>query len=222
MWSIGFVSGARLGPTALRESPSACRSCLNNQLRTHGGDLAISVMGVIYAVAMMVFMPIFGINQGTQPIVGYNYGAGKLGRVKQTWQAAVLAATTIASVGFVIMVFFPAQVIRLFDPQDTALLKLGCRAMPLAGAMLPLIGFQIVSAGYFQAVGKPKQAMLLMVSRQVLLLIPAVLLLPQFFGLDGIWLALPTSDFLAFLVTGLCITHELRALGRTHHGQQLA
>jgi len=95
---------------------------------------------------------------------------------------------------------------------DTALLTLGCRAMRLAGIMLPVTGFQIVSAGYFQAVGKPRQAMLLMVSRQVLLLIPAVLLLPGFFGLDGVWLALPTSDCLACLITGGCIFLELRRL----------
>jgi Na+-driven multidrug efflux pump len=82
----------------------------------------------------------------------------------------------------------------------------------MAGIMLPMVGFQIVSAGYFQAVGKSKQAMLLMVSRQILALIPAVLLLPRFFGLDGVWLALPASDFVASLITGVCISFELRRL----------
>lgn len=199
-------------PFLMQLAASVMNSLLNNQLRTHGGDLAISVMGVIYAVAMMVFMPIFGINQGTQPIVGYNYGARKFRRVKRTWQAAVFAATGISLLGFLVMMVFPGQVIRLFDPTDPALLKLGCRAMRMAGIMLPVVGFQIVSAGYFQAVGKPKQAMLLMVSRQILVLIPAVLLLPKFFGLDGVWLALPASDSLACLITGVCICFELRRL----------
>jgi Na+-driven multidrug efflux pump len=179
-------------------------------------------MGVIYAAAMMVFMPIFGITHGAQPIVGYNYGARQYGRVKRTWELAVLAATAIAAAGFVMMIFFPAPVIRLFAPGDKELLKIGCRAMRLAAVMLPLIGFQIVSASYFQAVGKPRQAMLLMLSRQVLVLIPAVLILPNFFGLDGVWLALPTSDFLASLTTGACIYFELRHLNEGHQAALVA
>jgi len=170
----------------------------------------------IYNVVDRIFMPIFGINQGAQPIVGYNYGARQYGRVKKTWQLAVLAATAIALTGFAAMMFFPAPVIRLFAPENEELLKLGCRAMRLAVIVLPLIGFQIVSASYFQAVGKPRQAMLLMLSRQVLLLIPAVLILPRFLGLDGVWLALPFSDFVASLITGACIFFELRHLEAGH------
>ena len=203
-------------PFLMQMAASVMNSLLNNQLCVYGGDVAISVMGVIYAVAMMVFMPIFGITQGAQPIVGYNYGARQFGRVKRTWQLAVLAATAIAVVGFLVMIFFPAQVIGLFAPRDEELLAVGCRAMRLAVIVLPLVGFQIVSASYFQSVGKPKQAMLLMLSRQVLLLIPAVLILPSFLGLDGVWLALPLSDFLASLVTGTCILFELRHLNGGH------
>jgi len=208
-------------PFLMQLAASVMNSLLNNQLRLHGGDVAISVIGVIYAVAMMVFMPIFGITQGAQPIVGYNYGARQFGRVKNAWQLAVFAATAIAMAGFVVMMFFPAQVIRLFSPGDAALLAVGCRAMRLAVIALPLVGFQIVSASYFQAVGKPKQATLLMLSRQVLLLIPAVLILPTFLGLDGVWLALPLSDFLASLVTGICIVFELRHLNEGHEDDLL-
>lgn len=200
----------------MQMAASVMNSLLNNQLRIYGGDLAISAMGIIYAGFMMTAMPIFGITHGAQPIVGYNYGAGKFGRVKRTWQLAVLAATMIALAGFTVMMFFPAQVIRVFNRDNEELLKVGCRAMRLAVMMLPLIGFQIVSASYFQAVGKPKQAMLLMLSRQVLLLIPAVLILPRFLGLDGVWLALPISDFLASLTTGTCIFFELRHLDERH------
>ncbi len=203
-------------PFLMQMAASVMNSLLNNQLWVYGGDVAISVMGVIYAVAMMVFMPIFGITQGAQPIVGYNYGARQFGRVKRTWQLAVLAATAIAVAGFLVMMFFPAQVIGLFAPGDEELLAVGCRAMRLAVIVLPVVGFQIVSASYFQAVGKPKQATLLMLSRQVLLLIPAVLILPGFLGLDGVWLALPLSDLLASLITGTCILFELRHLNGGH------
>lgn len=199
-------------PFAMQLAASVLQSILNRQLGVYGGDLAISVMGILYAMFMMVAMPIFGINQGAQPIIGYNYGARRFDRVKKTLELAVLAATGLAVVGFGVMMLFPCQVIRLFNRQDQSLLALGTHAIRISTLMLPLVGFQIVSASYFQAVGKPKKAMLLMLSRQVLLLIPAALILPLFFGLDGVWAALPTSDFGASLLTGICLLVELREL----------
>ena len=111
---------------------------------------------------------------------------------------------------------FPAEVVRLFDRDDEALIAMGSHAIRIAMLTLPIIGFQIVSASYFQAVGKPREAMLLMLSRQVLLLIPAVLILPHFFGLDGVWAAIPTSDILSSLLTGVCLLAELRHLRDKH------
>ncbi len=189
------------------------------ELNAHGGDVAISAWGIIYSMLVMFFLPILGMNQGVQPIAGYNYGARHFGRVKRVWQLAVLVATGIAVTGFAVMMLLPAQVIQLFVASDPALLAIneellavGCRATRLAVLMLPLVGFQVVTAGYFQAVGKPKQAMLLMLSRQLLLLIPAVLILPRFLGLDGVWLALPTADFAASALTGICFFLEMRHL----------
>jgi Na+-driven multidrug efflux pump len=124
-----------------------------------------------------------------------------------------MAATTLTVLGFSVLMLFPAQVIRLFDNEDRALLTLGIHAIRASSFMLPVIGFQIVGASYFQAVGKPGEAIFLTLSRQVLLLIPAALILPRFFGLDGVWAALPASDFGAFLLTGVCLLIELRRLG---------
>jgi Na+-driven multidrug efflux pump len=201
---------------------SVLQSVLNHQLGVYGGDLAISVMGVLYAMFMMVAMPIFGVNQGAQPIIGYNYGAERFDRVKKTLELAILAATGIALLGFGVMMLFPAQVIQLFNSEDQSLLALGTHAIRISTIMLPVVGFQIVSASYFQAIGKPKTAMLLMLSRQVLLLIPAALILPLFFGLDGVWAALPASDFGASLLTGICLLVELRELKANHlQGQPL-
>lgn len=199
-------------PCAVQLAASALQSIMNHQLGHYGGDLAISVMGILYAMFMMVGMPIFGLNQGAQPIIGYNYGARKFDRVKRTLEIAVLAATGVTVLGFALMMLFPAQVIKLFNSEDKALLALGTHAMRVSILMMPLVGFQIVSASYFQAVGKPKTAMLLMLSRQVLLLIPTVLILPRFFGLDGVWAALPTSDCIASLLTGIFLFVELRHL----------
>jgi putative MATE family efflux protein len=199
-------------PCAMQLAASVLQSIMNHQLSRYGGDLAISVMGILYAMFMLVGMPIFGLNQGAQPIIGYNYGARQFARVKRTLELAILAATCVTVFGFCVMMLFPAEVIGLFNRDDKALLTLGTHAMRLSILMMPLIGFQIVSASYFQAVGKPKTAMLLMLSRQLLLLIPAMLILPRFFGLDGVWVALPTSDFAASLLTGLCLVLELRQL----------
>jgi putative MATE family efflux protein len=199
-------------PFAMQMAASVMQSILNHQLRVHGGDVAISVMGILYVVFMMIAMPVFGLNQGAQPIMGYNYGAGRLDRVKRTLVMAIAAASALTTVGFAVTMLFPGQVIRLFNRDDEAMLTLGIHAMRISVLMLPLIGFQVVSASYFQAVGKPREAMLLMLSRQVLLLIPAVLILPRFFGLDGVWAALPTADFGACFATGICLWLELRRL----------
>lgn len=199
-------------PFAMQIAASALQAILNHQLGVYGGDLAISVMGIIYAMLMMVAMPIFGINQGAQPIIGYNYGGERFDRVKRTLELAILAATGIAVVGFAVMMLLPGQVIRLFSGHDPALLALGTHAIRISTIMLPLVGFQIVSSSYFRAIGKPKEAILLMLSRQVLLLIPMALILPHFFGLNGVWAALPTSDFGASLLTGIYLLAELREL----------
>ncbi len=207
-------------PFAMQLAASLLQSILNRQLGIYGGYLAISVVGVLYAMLMMVAMPIFGINQGAQPIIGYNYGAKRFDRVKQALELAILAATAIALVGFGVMMLFPGQVIRLFlgDQQKdlAAVLALGTHAIRLATLMLPLIGFQIVSASYFRAIGKFKEAMLLLLSRQVLLLIPAVFILPRFFGLNGVWAAMPASDLGASLLTGIYLLVELRQLKASH------
>jgi putative MATE family efflux protein len=201
-------------PFAMQIAGSVMNSVLNNQLKAHGGDLAISVMGIVYALIMMIAMPIFGINQGAQPIIGYNYGAAKLDRVKRTLLTAILAASCLTVMGFVVTMLFSVQVVRLFSRGDPELVALGSHALRICTIFLPLVGFQIVSAGYFQAVGKPKHAMLLMLSRQIFLLIPAILILPLFFGLDGTWAAMPTADLGSSLLTGVCLFLELRHLDR--------
>jgi len=206
-------------PFAMQLGATVLNAIMNNQLRIFGGDLAISTMGIIYAVVLVIIMPIFGINQGVQPIIGYNYGAAKFDRVTKALQTAILIATGITSTGFLVVMLFPSQVIWLFSrDQETLsqLLGLGTHPIRVCTMMLPIVGFQIVSSSYFQAIGKPRKAMLLMLSRQILLLIPAVLILPHFFGLNGVWAAIPTADLGSSLLTGALLTIELRHLRRRH------
>jgi putative MATE family efflux protein len=203
-------------PFCTQMASSVLNSILNNQLRIHGGDLALSAMGIIYSVVMLILMPMFGINQGAQPIIGYNYGARDFSRVKRTLQLAITAATTVALLGYVGTMCFPSDVIRLFNREDQALLALGSHAIRVCLIMLPVVGFQVVSASYFQAVGKPKQALVLNLSRQLIILIPALLILPRFFGLDGVWASLPTADLTSSLLTGMWLLFELRHLDQRH------
>jgi len=201
---------------AMQMAASVMNAILNNQLRVYGGDLAISVIGIIHAVALFIAMPIFGLNQGAQPIIGYNYGAKMFDRVKKTLQTAILFATAICLAGFLVVMIFPSQVIGLFNREDESLMRMGTHAMRICLVMFPIIGFQIVGASYFQAVGKPKQALFLGLSRQVLLLIPAILVLPYFFGLNGIWAAIPTADLCSSVLTGVWLFWELRHLRDRH------
>jgi Na+-driven multidrug efflux pump len=199
---------------AMQMAASVVNAILNTQLRICGGDLAISVIGAVHAVALFFVMPIFGLTQGAQPIIGFNYGAHMYERVRKAMQTGILSATVLCVVGFVTVMLFPSQVIRLFNRHDQDMLHMGVHAMRVCLVMLPAVGYQIVAASYFQAVGKPFHALFLGLSRRVLFLTPAILLLPRFLGLEGIWIAIPIADLLSFLLTGVWFWYEMRNLDR--------
>jgi len=201
-----------MAPFAMQMAGSLLNGILNNQLRIHGGDLAVSVFGIIFALLIMIVMPIFGICQGAQPIIGYNYGARSYERVRKTLLLAIAAASGLTLLGFLLAMFFPVEIIHLFNKDDPALVELGTHAMRIFLMMMPIVGFQIVSAHYFQAVGKARLSMLLGLSRQVIILIPALLILPLIFGLNGVWFAGPAADFGSSLLTGTFIIREIRRL----------
>ena len=205
---IGFA------PFVMQLAQSALVAVLNFSLVEYGGDVAISAMGVINSISTLIMMPIFGINQGAQPIIGYNYGARQFARVRRTVLYAAVAATCISTAGFALVTLLPTQLISLFNPNDRALIAFGSRAMVIFLFCLPIIGFQVVGAGYFQAAGKPRQSMILSLSRQVLILIPLILILPRFFAVNGVLYAGPVSDFLSFLITIVCLGLEFRSLRR--------
>ena len=204
-------------PFAMQFAASIQNTILNSQLQTYGGDQAISAMGIMYSVAMLILMPLFGLNQGSQPIIGYNYGAKQYGRVMKTVQLAMIAATAIVFVGWLITRFFPGVIVAIFGGGDPGFIALASRAMFLFFFMYPLIGFQIIASNYFQATGKPKQAMFLSLSRQVVFLIPSLFILPRFLGLDGVYSAGPTADFLSALFTGVLFLREAKKLRAMEH-----
>ena len=164
-------------------------------------------------------MPIFGINQGSQPIIGYNYGAKAFDRVKETLKVSILAGTTLSTFGFVLTQFWTKGLISLFN-NDPELVQVASTGMKIFLSMLPVIGFQIISANYFQAVGKAPKAMFLSLLRQVIMLIPLLIILPRLFGLMGVWFAGPIADFTASVVTALFLFNELRHLENSYQGMQ--
>jgi putative MATE family efflux protein len=211
IWAIVSIG---VGPFAMQLAASLLNIILNNTLGAHGGNLALSAMGIVSSISTLLFMPIFGLNQGLQPIVGYNYGAKKYQRVKEALLKGMAAGTLISILGYLLITLFPNQLVGLFNKEDRELIALGSKALRIFLFALPIVGAQIIGSSYFQAIGKPVRAALLSLSRQVLLLIPAILILPRFFGLNGVFYAGPLADIGAALITGTMVWLELRKLGK--------
>ena len=179
----------------------------------NGGDVALSGMNIQGAVLMMILMPVFGINQGVQPILGYNYGAKKFDRVLRAYLGAIIAATLICVTGFSIAMIFPVQLVRIFTSDGSeAIMAFAPRAMRIMLMLLPLAGFQIVSTNLFVVTGRPKISIFLSMLRQCLALIPCILIFGRIWGLWGVIAAAPVADGFAFIVTGILIINELKKL----------
>ena len=179
----------------------------------NGGDIALSGMNIVGSIAMLILMPVFGINQGAQPILGYNYGAKKFDRVLKAYLSAITAATCVCVVGFIIVQGFHQQIIRLFVPEGSAALyAFAPRAMLIALLILPLNGFQIVSANMFTVTGRPKVSILLNMLRQCIILIPCLVIFGRVWGLWGVVAAGPVADGFSFVFTGTMILFELKKL----------
>jgi putative MATE family efflux protein len=179
----------------------------------NGGDIALSAMNINGSITMLILMPVFGINQGAQPILGYNYGAKKFSRVLRAYLGAIAAATAICVVGFALGEIFPVMLVKLFAPDGSpALLRFAPWAMRVMLLLLPLNGFQIVSANLFVVTGRPRISIFLTTLRQFIILIPCILIFGKFWGLWGVVAAAPVADGFSFLLTAVMIALELKKL----------
>ncbi|MBL7123650.1 MAG: MATE family efflux transporter [Actinobacteria bacterium] len=200
----------RLGfPSFLRQGAASVIILISNRvLAYYGTDLYIAIMGVGLRLLSLIQMPIIGITQGFSTIVGFNYGAKLFSRVKKTLGIAILWSVIIAGFGFIIMMLFPAQVIGIFT-NDPEFIAKGIFPLRVVIIFLPLVGIQVLGGGLFQAIGKAKPALIITISRQILFLIPAVLILPIFLGVDGVWLSVPVADFMSLVITGIWLYKEV-------------
>jgi putative MATE family efflux protein len=204
--SIGFA------PFAMQMAVGLVYLILNRSLFYYGGDIAVTAIGIVFSIILVIMMPLQGLNQGAQPIIGYNYGAKKYSRVKRTYKVAVLSATAFALLGFILIQLFPGFFIAIFRNEAGPLMDMSTRALRICTLMMPVIGFQIITSNFFQAIGKPLASTILSLSRQILLLIPPVLIFPRFFGLYGIFFAIPFADLTAAILSAAFIKREIKLL----------
>lgn len=200
---ILFLDGIKIGFSQFifQLATSLLNIILNHSLVKYGGNLAVSAMGIVIAINTIIIMPVIGISQGAQPLIGYNYGARKYNTSIQTLKMAIRWSIIVTISGFVLTEFFARQFVSIFNSTDNSLINLSATVLRYFNIMLPLVPMQILTTVFFQATNKPLKAMILSLSRQVLLLIPAVLILPLFFGLDGVFIATPVADFISILLS---------------------
>ena len=208
------IVGAGMATFALHAAMSAVHALMNVQLVAYGGDVAVAAMGIIGSCVALVIMSMVALNMAAQPIEGYNYGAGAYDRVRQVLHISAALATAISLVGVLLFQFFPDWLVALFNNRDPELMRIGVQGFRLHLAMLPLIGFQIISSGFFQAIGRTVIATWTTVLRQIVVLIPLLLVLPRFFDLTGVWVAGPIADFISGVVVAACVRREWRRMSR--------
>lgn len=207
---VGAIFAIGCAPFAMQIAASCVQIICNNSLKTYGGDLAIGAMATINSVIMMVGMPIIGISQGAQPIIGFNYGAKKYDRADKTLKICALAATIGLSIGWLLVQLVPAPIVSMFNG-DADLVSISVDGIRKYLSMMPLIGVSMIGSNYFQAIGKAKQAMFLSLLRQVILLVPMMLILPRILGLNGVWFAQPIADVISFIVTFVLLFREVKS-----------
>ena len=174
---------------------------INKGLQTHGGDLAIGAYGIANRVVFFFVMIVMGINQGMQPIAGYNYGARQFDRVNKVLRLTIYAATIVTTCTFLVGVFIPELIARIFTT-DEELIKQAANGLCLLVLGFPFVGFQMVTVNFFQSIGIAKKSIFLSLTRQLIFLIPLLLILPHFFGQNGVWMAAPISDTLSSILAG--------------------
>ena len=172
---------------------------INNQLVRFGGDMAVGAYGIANSIAMIFVMFVIGLNQGMQPIAGYNYGAQQYDRMMRVVKLSIITAVCIMLTGWSLAMFAPYHCARMFTT-DPELIKGSIKAIHIIMMMFPLIGSQMVITNFFQCIGKVKISIFLSLSRQLLFLLPLLAILPNFYGIDGVWASMPTSDFIAVVV----------------------
>ena len=189
-----------MGPFLMNAAACLVTLFINQQLRQYSGDLGIGAYGICNRFIFMFIMICMGLNQGMQPIAGYNYGARQYSRVREVFWKTARLAMVMTTLCFIFGMFFPKAAVGIFT-RDPELTDLAARALRINTLVFPIVGFQMIATNFFQSLGMVKKSVILSLSRQILFLLPLLYALPNWFGADGVWMSFPISDALATLLT---------------------
>lgn len=185
---------------------------MNRVMRAYGGDMAISAVGIFFSLDSLLFLPVLGIGEGLQPLVGYNYGAKVYARVIHAVKLALLGAIGFFLLSFTIIMVVPEPLVHLFNTTNNELISMTVRGMRLGYMGLPMVAIAIIGSFTLQALGKARESLILNLARQFLFFIPSLVFLPKFIGLDGVWLSLPVADVLGGLLGGIILKREIKKM----------
>lgn len=186
---------------------------INQGLKRYGGDLSIGAFGIVNRLVFIFVMIVMGLNQGMQPIAGYNFGAQQYARVSRVLKLTIIFATVVTTSGFLMGMIIPDLVVSIFT-SDEELIAISARGLRIVVMFFPIIGFQMVTSNFFQSIGMASKAIFLSLTRQMLFLLPALIILPRFFGVAGVWYSMPVSDLLASLVAMVMLVSQFRKFKR--------
>ena len=206
-----------MGPFLMNSAACLVTLFINQQLREYSGDLGIGAYGITNRFGFMFIMICMGLNQGMQPIAGYNYGARQYSRVKEVFWKTARLAVLVTTICFIIGVFFPQLAVGIFT-HDPELSALASRALRIMMLVFPIVGFQMISTNFFQSLGMVKKSVILSLSRQILFLLPLIYALPKWYGADGVWASFPISDVLATLLSIYMLGRLFRKFNRLKDG----
>ena len=185
----------------------------NRTLRVYGNDIYVAILGIGYRMIGFIQVPIVVISQSFATISSFNYGARQYLRVKKILGITIMWTTILSLIAFIPMMFFPRYFLNIFSG-DPELIEMGVLPLRILTIFFPLVGMHMVSASFFQSLGKAIQSLLIILTKQFLFLIPAIYLLPKIFGLNGVWLAMPAADFLSLSIAGIFIFYEMKTFNR--------
>lgn len=195
---VGGILSIGLSPFLMNACSCLVVLLINREMVEQGGDLAVGAYGIVNRILFIFAMIVMGLNQGMQPIAGYNYGAQFHHRVREVLYKTISYATMVMTVGFIVCELFPEFIVRFFTT-DEELIRMAAHGMRIDVALFPIIGFQMVTGNFFQSIEQAGKSIYLSLTRQLIFLVPCLLILPNFWGLDGVWISLPVSDGLASL-----------------------
>ena len=215
------ILGIGISPFAMNATACLVAIFVNQRLLEYGGDLAVGAYGIANRVAFIFIMINFGVNQGMQPIAGYNYGAQKYDRLMRVLTLAMIAGTCVTTSGFIVAEFIPRLCVGLFT-SDKELTELSVNGIRIMMAAMPIVGYQMVVTNFFQSIGKAKISIFLSLSRQLLFLVPLLAVMPLFFGVSGVWVAMPISDSLSALLALIMMVRYMKIFKREHSKMTLS